>query len=88
MVGRSYPSFTQGILQSTYYSLLEPEVATVTEAARTVLEASKDHIKTIKKVTPIYLLDKLELNVKSRCVFAWSGKLSTCNYLHIIYVLG
>jgi len=72
MIGNSHENFTQGLLQSSYYSILEPEVATASEACRLVLASSKDHVKAIKKVTPIYLLDKLELNVKSRCVFAWS----------------
>lgn len=73
LIGHGNVKFTQALLQSSYYSLLEPEVAAVTEACTTVLEDSTDHVKAIKKVTPIYLLDKLELNVKSRCVFAWSG---------------
>jgi hypothetical protein len=88
MVGHGNANFTQGLLQSTFYSILEPEVATATEVCRIVLESSKDHVKAIKKVTPIYLLDKLELNVKSRCVFAWSGELShgpfNCTYLYVL----
>ena len=72
MIGNSHKNFTQGLLQSSYYSILEPEVATASEACKLVLASSKDHVKAIKRITPIYLLDKLELNVKSRCVFAWS----------------
>ena len=75
MIGTKNVSFTQALLQSSFYSVLEPEVETVSEAAMTVLESHKDHMKALLKITPTYLLDKLEVNVKSRCVFAWSGEL-------------
>lgn len=72
MIGAGNLPFTQAVLQSTYYSILEPEVAIASEAAIKILESSKNHVKSLKKMAPIYLLDKLEVNVKSRCVFAWS----------------
>lgn len=36
-------------------------------------KALKHHAKLLKKQNSDYLLDVLELNVKTRCVFAWSG---------------
>lgn len=34
---------------------------------------SKKQIKTFEKFSHTYLLDKIEINTKSRCVLAWSG---------------
>ena len=34
---------------------------------------SKKDIKIFEKFSNTYLLDKLEINTKSRCVLAWSG---------------
>jgi hypothetical protein len=66
------PEVDQAGLQDAFYALYEPEVAAVTSALTIVKGLHKDHIKKIPKFAKTYLLDRLELNVKSRCVFCWS----------------
>lgn len=66
-------SFT---LQSCFYTLLEPEIIVVSKAYLSVHQSNqkvyKKFEKNISKFTNSYLLDTLDLNTKSRCVFAWS----------------
>jgi hypothetical protein len=65
--------FTQYQLQDCFYALYEAEVATVLTAFLSIKKLKKQDIKKIKAFARVFLLDKLELNVKSRCVFSWSG---------------
>lgn len=66
-------NFSQGSLQDAFYLLYEPEVQTVVSALMTVDDLHADHRKKkgVVKFASTYLLDRLELNVKSRCVLAW-----------------
>jgi hypothetical protein len=70
------PTLSNNRLQECFYSLYEPEIETVsavlTSAAKTEKHL-KHHLKEVPKFTKSYLLDKLELNTKTRCVLAWSG---------------
>ena len=66
------PSFTPGQLQDAFYLLYEPEVATALTLLAAPAELKPDHRKALAKLSNAYLLDRFELNVKSRCVFAWS----------------
>jgi len=65
--------FSQGSLQDALYLLYEPEVQTVLSALLAVDELHADlrRKKGVVKFASTYLLDRLELNVKSRCVLAW-----------------
>lgn len=65
--------FSQGSLQDALYLLYEPEVQTVLSALLAVDELHADlrKKKGVVKFASTYLLDRLELNVKSRCVLAW-----------------
>jgi hypothetical protein len=68
-----YPTkIDQAQLQDAFYMLYEPEVEACTSALTIVKGKHKDYIKMIPKFSKTYLLDRLELNVKSRCVFCWS----------------
>ena len=66
----------QNQVQQSFYSLLEPEVLTCQEGFTQLKSPSlamKLHKKKFPKFVKSYLLDKIELNTKSRCVFSWSG---------------
>ncbi len=70
------PTLSNARLQDCFYSLYVPEVEAC--AGLLVDTASKDkslkhHVKGVPKLAKTYLLDKLELNTKARCVLAWSG---------------
>ena len=60
------------LLQESLYSLYEPEVETCRNILLGLPGLHKDHIKKLPKFTKTYLLDVLELNSKSRCIFCWS----------------
>jgi hypothetical protein len=80
------PTFTQNTLQSCFYTLYNAEVdSTVHALTNLPLAAMKEHKKALPKSARVYLLDKLELNSKSRCVFAWSGTSShfTCSHEYV-----
>lgn len=68
------PSLDQASLQDAFYVLYDPEVATVSSALMIVRGLHNDLAKQIPKFTDSYLLDRLELNVKSRSVFCWSDE--------------
>ena len=64
---------TQHSLQQGFYHLFDPEIDVVTSI---FLKLNKNfpkiHNKKFKKFSATYLLDKLELNSKSRMTFCWS----------------
>lgn len=61
-------------LQDAFYVLYEPEVKILGDILNaTPRFAVKRHKKPLKNFLSTYLLDELELNVKSRCVFVWVG---------------
>ena len=60
------------LLQESLYSLYEPEVETCMNVLLGMQGLHKDHTKKLPKFTKTYLLDILELNSKSRCIFCWS----------------
>jgi hypothetical protein len=66
--------FSQGALQDAFYLLYEPEIVAVVNTLAAVEGLHPDyHKKTgLAKFSATYLLDRFELNVKSRCVLAWS----------------
>lgn len=65
---------TNATLQDGFYALFEPEVKLIGDyLQQTTQFSSKKHKKIMKKWLDTYLLDDLELNVKSRCVFVWVG---------------
>ena len=60
-------------LQECFYTLYEPEVITCESILTSFKSLEKKNIKSIPKFSKNYLLDVMELNIKSRCVFNWSG---------------
>lgn len=61
-------------LQDGFYALFDPEVKLIGDfLQQTPQFSAKKHKKIMKKWLDTYLLDDLELNVKSRCVFVWVG---------------
>ena len=68
------PELDQAQLQDALYAFSDPEVGAVSSALSIVHGLHKDHAKGIPKYASTYLLDVLELNVKSRCVFCWSDE--------------
>jgi hypothetical protein len=69
------PQLHQDTLQIAYYTLFEPEVQTVANILPLYpFQRHQKQTKINNKLASTYLLDKLELNTKTRCVFAWSGK--------------
>jgi len=66
------PELDQSQLQDAFYAFSDPEVGAVSSAMGVVHGLHKDHAKGLPKFASTYLLDVLELNVKSRCVFCWS----------------
>ena len=65
-------SFSQGQLQDAFYILFEPEVEAVQAALMALTDVHPDVRRAVPKFSSTYLLDRFELNVKSRCLFAWS----------------
>lgn len=64
-------AISQQQLQESLYVLFEPEIAACTTLTQ-IKTLHKHHIKGIPRFSKEYLLDNLELNVKSRCLFSWS----------------
>ena len=62
-------------LQECFYTLFEPEVQTCTALFLLKPTIHKHHRKLLPKFAKTYLLDTAELNVKLRCLLAWSGEL-------------
>lgn len=68
-------------LQSSFYSLYEPELQTCVELIKSNPGMTKKVLKDLPKYWNTYLLDNLVLNTKSRSIFCWSGKIYV--YLNI-----
>jgi hypothetical protein len=66
-------SFTQADLQSCFYLIYKAEIETVLNGFKAFPGLQKSQLKKFPRAARVYLLDTLELNSKSRCVFAWSG---------------
>jgi hypothetical protein len=80
--------YSQYQLQDCFYALYDAEVATVLSAFLSVKGLTKKDIKTINAFARTFLLDKLELNVKSRCVFSWSGEdKKACHIIVSLFLL-
>jgi hypothetical protein len=69
----SRQSFTQAQLQSSFYVLYTAEMETILSGFRAFPGLQKSHLKKFPHAAKVYLLDTLELNSKSRCIFAWAG---------------
>ena len=67
-------ALTQAKLQDCFYALLEPEIETSSGLLLMQPHLHKDHKKKVPAFAKSYLLDKAEVNMKTRCVLAWSGK--------------
>ena len=64
---------TQHSLQQSFYNLYDPEIDVATSIfVKLNKNYPKIHNKKFKKFSATYLLDKLELNSKSRMTFCWS----------------
>ena len=68
------PNMDQAQLQDAFYVVYDPEVATTSSALMIVKGLHADHAKKLPKFAELYLLDRLELNVKSRSVFCWADR--------------
>jgi hypothetical protein len=55
-----------------FYRTLYAEITAINELLLTVKGLHVDHKKKAPKFALTFLLDKAELNSKSRCVFAWA----------------
>jgi len=64
--------FGEWQLQDCMYQIYEPEVAAISSTFLGLKNLDKNHKKLMQKFSKTYLLDKMELNVKARCVFSWS----------------
>lgn len=82
------PELNQERLQECFYALYGPEVHTCTKLFLLNPALHPHHKKNLPKFAKTYLLDKHELNVKLRCLLAWSGKLLKCLYCFCIDVSG
>jgi len=71
------PNMDQAQLQDAFYVIYDPEVATASSALLAVKGLHADHVKKVPKFAELYLLDRLELNVKSRSVFCWADRTYT-----------
>lgn len=56
------------------HALYEPELQTTVNFLKKYPFQWKKHNKLIPKLSDAYLLDKIELNTKARCILAWSGE--------------
>jgi hypothetical protein len=61
-----------GALQDALYTLYEPEVQVALAAFSAPAEFLPDNLKKLPKNASVYLLDRFELNVKARCIIAWT----------------
>jgi hypothetical protein len=67
--------------QQMFYTFLDPEVVTCQTGFQLIKSpdlAKKVHKRKFNKFCNYYLLDKLELNTKARCVFCWAGMALLC----------
>lgn len=64
--------FNQERLQEAFYSLYESEIQTCTLLLLMNPNLHKHHVKKLPIYSKTYLLDKADLNMKLRCVLAWS----------------
>ena len=67
-------NFNNEQLQDCFYTLCNAEVDCVSTIFLEMKNKNKQHKKGMSKYAKNFLLDTLELNTKSRCVFAWSGR--------------
>lgn len=74
--------FDQESLQTSLYALYNTEIDVVVNLFQKYPGITKRIQKTLTKNANAYLLDKLELNTKTRCILAWSGMFI---YLSILY---
>jgi hypothetical protein len=68
------PELNQERLQECFYALYEPEVQTCTALFLQNPTLHPHHKKNLPVFAKTYLLDKHDLNMKLRCILAWSGK--------------
>ena len=73
--------YSQAQLQDSFYALYNAEVACVQELFLEKVAPPKKEAKRFVAYAKSFLLDTLELNVKSRCVFTWSGACETRYHL-------
>jgi hypothetical protein len=69
------PELNQERLQECFYALYEPEVQTCTALFLQNPTLHPHHKKNLPVFAKTYLLDKHDLNMKLRCLLAWSGEL-------------
>jgi hypothetical protein len=76
-------------LQTCLHAFYESEVDTGLLLFQT-FPVHKKCLKRADKIARTFLLDNLELNVKSRCVYAWSGKSVSrhivCHHDRAVYI--
>ena len=60
-------------LQTCFYAIFDPVVLSSTEHITGLATLPPAHKKLLPKFSKTFLLDKFELNAKSRCLFAWTG---------------
>ena len=76
---------TQHQLQENFYAVLEPEINALVSFNNLIKEAHPHHKKRLTKYAKTYLLDVAELNMKSRCVFCWTGLIYITNILVFLF---
>jgi hypothetical protein len=69
-------SLTHDRLQECMYSLFDPEIESITSQVLKIKLWNKKQRKLIGNMSKKFLLDKLELNMKVRCIIAWSGMIA------------
>lgn len=67
------PALNQERMQECFYALYEPEVQACSTLFLRNQNLHPHHKKNMPKFAKTYLLDKHELNMKLRCILAWSG---------------
>lgn len=72
--------FNSPQLQDCFYTLYNAEVECVSTIFSELKNKHKHHKKRMDKYAKNYLLDTLELNTKTRCVFAWSGMCTSLSF--------
>lgn len=85
------PELNQERMQECFYSLYEPEIHTYTTIFLQNPALHPHHKKNMPVFAKTYLLDKHDLNMKLRCVLAWSGmyiyvNLSQCLYVYNCFI--
>jgi hypothetical protein len=82
----SRKSFTQAELQNSFYVLYTSEMETIVTGFRAFPGLQKSHLKKFPHAAKVFLLDTLELNSKSRCIFAWAGFISPQYYSYYLNI--